>query len=281
MRKSIFASVAAGTLLAAGIAAPTFAVEEGMTELSVLHGIPDLTVDVYVNGELTLDDFAPGDLAGPLSLEPGTYTVAITAADAADDSSPVLGPIDLPLEAGMSYTAVAHLLADGTPTASLFTNDISETADGEGRLTVRHAAAAPAVDIWVNGAVLFPGLENPNEVMGDVPADTYEAAVSLAGTETVVLGPADVSIEAGVNTIVYAWGSAEAGNLALAVQTVATMQPAPVMEEPAPVETEEPVVDDVVEDEDGGANTALIIAIIAALAAAAIIATVVAKRRKK
>ena len=28
--------------------------------VTVLHGIPDLTVDVYVNGDLTLDDFAPG-----------------------------------------------------------------------------------------------------------------------------------------------------------------------------------------------------------------------------
>ncbi|GAA4376405.1 hypothetical protein GCM10023152_21340 [Agromyces bauzanensis] len=45
------------------------------------------------NDEPTLDDFAPGDLAGPLELPAGTYTVAITAADAADASSPAIGPI--------------------------------------------------------------------------------------------------------------------------------------------------------------------------------------------
>jgi len=147
MRKTFFASIAAGTVLAAGLGAPAMAVEDGMAELSVLHGVPELTVDVYVNGELTLDDFAPGDMGGPLSLEPGTYTVAITASDTADDSDPVLGPVDLPLEADMSYTAVAHLDAEGTPTATLFTNDISATDSGEGRLTVRHTAAAPAVDV--------------------------------------------------------------------------------------------------------------------------------------
>ena len=284
MRKSLIASVAAGTILAAFIAAPAFAAEEGTTELSVLHAIPGLTVDVYVNGELTLDDFAPGDLAGPLVLDPGTYSVAITAAGAADASAPVLGPIDLPLEDGMSYTAVAHLMADGTPTATLFTNDISENADGEGRLTVRHVAAAPAVDIWLNGAVLFPGLETPNEVMGDVPADTYEAAVSLAGTETVVLGPADVPITAGMNTIVYAWGSAEAGNLALAIQNVATTPAAPVMEEPmtseSPVASEEPVVAISAEEDGNSNNTGIIIAIVAALAAIGIGGVVIAKRRK-
>ena len=277
MRKSLMATVVAGTMLAAGIAAPANALTAGNAELSVLHGIPDLTVDVYVNGELTLDDFAPGDLAGPLTLAPGTYAVAITAADAADASAPVLGPIDLPLEAGTSYTAVAHLAADGTPTASLFTNDISENADGEGRLTVRHTAAAPAVDIWVDGAVLFPGLENPAEVMGDVPAATYSAAVAVAGTETVVLGPADVAIEAGINTIVYAWGSAEAGNLALAIQSVPTVEP--VEAEPTPAASEEPVAEPVADEEDEGSMTGLIVAILAALAAAGIIAVVVSRRR--
>ncbi|MFP5359546.1 MAG: DUF4397 domain-containing protein [Actinomycetes bacterium] len=222
MRSSIFAGIAAGTLLAAATAAPAFAVEDGKADLAVLHGIPDLTVDVYVDGALTLDDFAPGDLAGPLSLDPGTYSVAITASDAADDSAPVLGPIDLPLEEGMSYTAVAHLTEAGEATATLFTNDISETASGEGRLTVRHTAAAPAVDVWANGEVAFENLANPDEVMADLPVATYEAAVSLTGETEPVIGPADVPVEEGMNTIVYAWGSAEDGNLAVAVQSVAT-----------------------------------------------------------
>ena len=227
MRKSAIAGAAAGTLIAAGLAAPALAVEEGMAELSVLHGIPDTPVDVYVNGANTIDDFQPGDLAGPLSLEPGDYEVALTATDAADDSSPVLGPITLTLEADMSYTAVAHLTADGEPGANLFTNDISETAAGEGRLTVRHTAAAPAVDVWADGSVLFENLANPDEVMGDVPAGTYEAAVSLTGETDPVLGPTDVEIADGVNTIVYAWGSAEAGNLDIAVQTVDTHSSSP------------------------------------------------------
>ncbi len=227
MRTTGIIAAAAGLALAAGVAAPALAVEEGKAELSVLHGIPDLTVDVYVNGELTLDDFAPSDLAGPLTLDPGTYSVAITASDAADDSSPVLGPIDLPLEADMSYTAVAHLTAEGDPTASLFTNDLAPTAAGEGRLTVRHTAAAPAVDILAGDAVLFSNLANPDEVMGDVPADTYSAAVAATGTTDPVVGPADVMIEDGVNTIVYAWGSLEDGNLALAVQTVTVGSDAP------------------------------------------------------
>lgn len=227
MRKTLLAGATAGALGLA-LAAPAGAVEPGQAELFVLHGVPDLTVDVYVNGALTLDDFTPGTLAGPLDLAPGTYSVALTAADATDDSSPLLGPIDLPLSADMSYTAVAHLDESGDPTASLFTNDITPTAAGEGRLTVRHVAAAPAVDVLVGGSALVSNLANPDEAKLDVPADTYSASVVPTGaTEPVVLGPADVPVNAGENTIVYAWGSLDADNLDLAVQSLAVQTGSP------------------------------------------------------
>ena len=215
------------TALATVAAALPAAADNHTASLSVLHGVPDLTVDVWVNGERTLDDFEPGDLAGPLDLPAGTYTVAITASDAADDSAPAIGPVDLPLAAGVSYTAVAHLDGVGTPTATLFTNDTSTTAAGEGRLTVRHTAAAPAVDILAGGTPVITGLENPDEKVLNLPAATVSAAVAATGTTDPVIGPADVPVTEGVNTIVYAWGSLEAGNLALAVQTIDGLHSAP------------------------------------------------------
>lgn len=196
-------------------------------QLSVLHGVPDLTVDVWVNGERTLDDFAPGELAGPLELPAGTYTVAITASDAADASSPAIGPVDLPLEAGGSYTAVAHLDADGDPTASLFTNDVSATAAGQGRLTVRHVAAAPAVDVLAGGTPVITNLANPDEEALDLPAGTVSAVVAATGATDPVLGPTDVDVAEGVNTILYAWGSLDGDTLAIAAQTIGGLHSAP------------------------------------------------------
>ncbi|WP_225752688.1 DUF4397 domain-containing protein [Actinotalea sp. Marseille-Q4924] len=226
MRKRLIAGTAAGFALALTGAVPA-AADGHEAQLSVLHGVPGLTVDVYVNGDLTLDDFEPGDLAGPLALPAGTYTVAITAADAADDSAPAIGPVDLPLAAGMNYTAVAHLDEAGAPKATLFTNDISNTAAGEGRLTVRHTAAAPAVDILAGGSPVLEDVTNPNEGILNLPAGTVSAAVALAGTTAPAIGPADVNVQEGVNTIVYAWGSAADGNLDLAVQTIDGLHSAP------------------------------------------------------
>jgi hypothetical protein len=234
MRKALpaAATVALGLTLAgtATLAAPALAdqsEEAGGAMLSVLHGVPDLTVDVYVDGERTLDDFAPGELAGPLELPGGDYEIAVTASDAEDDSEPVIGPITVTVEDGGNYTAAAHLDAEGQPTATAFANNTGSLTAGQGRLTVRHVAAAPAVDVWANGEVAVPGLENPDEKSLAVPAGTVEAAVSLAGETEPVLGPQDVEVTEGAGTIVYAWGSAEDGSLALATQTVTGMHSAP------------------------------------------------------
>lgn len=228
MRKTTAAGIAAGVVAALGIAMPASAdTTADEATLSVLHGIPDTPVDVYVNGDLTLDDFAPGDLAGPLSLPAGDYEVAITAPDAADASSPILGPASLTLDAGVNYTAVAHLSESGDPSLTPFVNDTSATAAGEGRLTVRHVAAAPAVDILAGDAAVITDLSNPDEASLDLAAGTISASVALAGTTDPVLGPADVTVAEGELTIVYAWGSAEDGNLDLAVQTVTGLHSSP------------------------------------------------------
>ncbi|MET1044745.1 MAG: DUF4397 domain-containing protein, partial [Microbacteriaceae bacterium] len=51
-------------------------------------------------------------------------------------------------------------------------------------------------------------------------AGSISAAVAAAGTTDPVIGPADVSVTEGVNTIVYAWGSLSDGTLGLAVQSI-------------------------------------------------------------
>jgi hypothetical protein len=226
MLTRLIALAGAGALVIAGAASTPAHAANGV-KLSVLHAVPSLTVDVYVDGKLTLDNFKPGTLAGPLDLKAGSYEVAITAADAKDDSDPAVGPVDLDLEDGGNYTVVAHLEKGGDPTATLFDNDISKTAAGEGRLTVRHTAAAPAVDVLAGGDAVISDLSNPKEKVLDLDAGTISASVAAAGTTKPVIGPADVTVAEGKNTIVYAWGSLEDDNLKLAVQTISGLHSNP------------------------------------------------------
>jgi hypothetical protein len=199
----------------------------GDARLSVLHGVPGLTVDVSVNGARTLDDFAPGSLAGPLALPAGAYELAITAADAANASAPVIGPVSVTLAAGGNYTAVANLDATGKPAANFFTNDVSRIDAGKGKLTVRHLAAAPAVDVLAGGAPVVSNLANPAGQTLSLGPGTISAAVAATGTTAPVIGPADVTVSEGTHTIVYAWGSLADKNLQLAVQTIDGLHSAP------------------------------------------------------
>ena len=226
MRKTPIAAGALSLAAALTFAAPAQAGGwhhhgEDPAKLSVLHGVPGLTVDVWVNGNLTLNNFEPGSLAGPLELAAGDYKIAITGSDAPNADNPVIGPVTVELDNGGNYTAVAHLDAGGAPTATLFTNDTKAPRnDNKGKLTVRHVAAAPAVDVLAGGTAVIEGLSNPDEATLKLKAGTISASVAAAGTTAPVIGPVDITVAGGKNTIIYAWGSLADGTLAAAVQVV-------------------------------------------------------------
>lgn len=216
-------------LLAAGalaLAAPLLAMPSAMAEdtasVSILHAVPGATVDVYANGNELLKDFEPGTLTDPQMLPAGDYDLKVVAAGAGADGEAVVEANGVTVPAGANITVVAHLTADGNPALTPFVNDTSASEEG-GRITVRHVAAAPAVDVRAGGTAVISGLENPKEAMMNIAAGTLNVDVVAAGTDTVVLGPADVTVEDGKNLIVYAWGSLDAENLALATQSVDLM----------------------------------------------------------
>ncbi len=209
----------------AAAAAPAHAANDA--SVSILHGVPGATVDVYANGKALLTSFTPGTLTDPVMLPGGSYDLKVTAAGAGAGGAAVIEAKGVNVPAGANITVVAHLSADGKPTLTPFVNDTSMIPAGKARLVVRHTAAAPAVDVRANGAVALKGLVNPKEATAVVPAGTIKADVVLAGTQTVAIGPADLPLKEGANTIVYAWGSAADTNLKLAVQTISGMHSAP------------------------------------------------------
>lgn len=206
------------------LATPSAAQESARIHL--IHGIPDTPVDVVAGGEVVFADFQFGDtqdlsalagqtLTGLTVNAAGTDTVAIDAGDTA-------------LPASGSYTIIAHLDAEGTPTLGVFENDTSAIAAGEGRLTVRHTAAAPAVDVLANGEAAFTNLSNPNAAAADLPVGTISASVVPTGAaDPVVIGPADLGIADGTSLIVYAVGSLEADSLTVLTETIDGLGTAP------------------------------------------------------
>ncbi|MFI9819547.1 DUF4397 domain-containing protein [Streptomyces sp. NPDC052013] len=225
---AVAASACAGACaLALGATAPAAAAHSATSDdkamVSVFHGVPGLTVDVYANGDELLGDFEPGTVTDPQALDAGTYDIQVFEDGQGPDGTPAVEKeIDVP--AGANATIAAHLSADGTPQLTAFVDDVSQVEAGQARLTVRHVAAVPAVDVRAGGQTVFKSLENPKQDTTVVDAGTINADVVLAGTDTVAIGPADLNLDEGTSNVVYAWGSAEDDNLALSTQTLGNAQ---------------------------------------------------------
>lgn len=222
---TVLVTASVGVVGAVMTAAPATAADTAT--VSVVHGIPNTPVNVFVDGQSALQNFTPATVAGPLQLPAGPHEIKVfPASDTAGTGTPVI-TANATLEAGQNVSLVAHLTTDGQPTLTPFVNDTSAIEAGKARLVVRHTAAAPAVDVRANGAVAFSNLTNPNEAKADLDPGTVSADVTLAGTDQVAIGPADVTLTAGTTTIVYAIGSATDSTLALVVQNIEGQAGAP------------------------------------------------------
>ena len=222
MRKLI--AVFAATLMTLAIAAPAMAQSEARIHL--IHGIPDTPVDVIVDGEAVFTDFNFGDTQDLSALAGATLT-GLTVVVAGTDTV-AIGPVDFDVPASGNYSVIAYLDASGTPSLTAFSNDTSTIEAGNGRLQVRHTAAAPAVDVKADGAVAFSNLSNPNEAKADLPAATYSVEVVPTGAdEPVVIGPADIAVKDGESLIVYAVGSLDDASLTVLTESITGLGAAP------------------------------------------------------
>lgn len=202
------------TLMVMAIAIPASADTD--PRIHLIHGIPGAVVDVYVDGAPVFEDFEYSqtqDLSGLAGATLVGLQVKLSS-----DGTVVIDAGDVDLPATGNYTIVAQYDDGGTPGLGIFENDVSSIAAGEGRLTVRHAAAAPAVDVRAGDpkAVVFSAVENTlsnaGEGTADLPVDTYNVDVVLSSDDTTTaFGPADIAVEDGVSLIVYAVGQASDG----------------------------------------------------------------------
>ncbi len=187
------------------------------TTVTLVHGVPgtglgldpELPVDVHLSGlGCALTDFRFGQDVGPLDLPAGTYDVEIRLrdVDAGDCGGGIAIAVPgLPLLEGENSTVVAHLDESGAPTASKFVNDLTRGEPGDIRLSVRHLAEAPAVDLVAYRIFSadrdypeFNGVVNGQEGTVDTGAGFFVVTIAPAGGSPIayelLLAKADESI---------------------------------------------------------------------------------------
>ena len=202
------------------------------SSLTVIHGIPRLPEPVVLTaGGSSLFEFDYKESRGPLELPAGSYRIGLLL-----QGTEVLSA-DIELERGKNYTAVAHLTyIDGESTGidvTLFENNTSPIDARRTRLTVRHTADAPSVDVelrygWGHKIFALKGLDIANydeygpEQFGeiDLRGGTYGAWLYPAGTDVKVYDSGDLRLKSGQSYVVYAVGSIFDGTFDLVIQVI-------------------------------------------------------------
>ena len=239
--RAVCAGIAGAAILGLALAwAPTTSAvpivgrENTDAAIYVIHGIPgeDLGLDPALEVDVLLNDttcllwgFRFPTVAGPVSAPPGDYNIKISLTDPDEpcgNSGDAVIHVDVNFGAGESATVVAHLAADGSPSASKFENDLSWTYLPRPRVTVHHTAAVGAVDITLrrerpdSPGLVFLGAENGETDSGSVFWGVWKLFIGPPGVQDVVFhGPVDVEANAFNVNLVYVVGSLENGTLQL------------------------------------------------------------------
>ncbi len=182
--------------------------------LQVIHNSPSPTVDIYVNGDLLLDDFAFRTATPFIDVVAGTELNIGVAPETSQSVDDTIANFPVTLEADATYVVTAAgVVGDDTTPFNLFINDMGrEAADDAGlvALSVFHGSPdAPNVDVDARGT----GTLVNNLAFGEytdylaVPAELYRLDVRAAGSPDVVATfEADVSALGGGAATVFASG---------------------------------------------------------------------------
>lgn len=198
---------------------PQAASAQASADVTLVHGIPGATVDVAVDGTVVIDNFVPGSLAN-ISSFAGQTLQNVTITDDATGTV-LIGPVaELAVPQSGSHSIVAHLDADGEAIVTTFENNTATIDTGMARFTLRHTAAAPAVDLIIGDQRPITNAENGDSAEIELEDGALTDA-SIAPTGDVAIAElAQLDLAANTNTIVYAVGSTDDDTLDFVVQVV-------------------------------------------------------------
>jgi len=221
-------------------AAPAAA--QSASEVFVVHGIPaadvagapaGLPVDVSIGGACALPNFTFGQIVGPFVVTGGTYAVAVHFPATGSCTSPaVIGPAQIPFNPGESSTVLAHLTGTGGLTASKFVNNLTPTPANRARVSIFHAANAPAVDLYLTTQfgntlatrALATSVVNGESATVPVTGASTQFAISAAGAAAAAYGPSVLGLQPNKAYFLFVVGSLAKNSLTVIAKDVSELK---------------------------------------------------------
>jgi hypothetical protein len=223
--KTWAALCAVAITVSALIPGPATAADESV--VTVIHAVPGLTADVYVDGQLALPEFRFGRVTRPFELPSGEHRLEIYVTGASPGTSDAALAGTANLEPNSNVTIVAHLDPATQPTMSVFNNDVSTIPSGTSRVVVRQTAAAPPISVLADGEPLFEAVANAEEVQLEIPSGARAIDLATSGSPELEFAPIDLTFAPGAAYFLYPSGDANTGTFELLVQTIRGLGPNP------------------------------------------------------
>lgn len=188
--KKIFVSFSVALVLVFSLLASGVMADSHTAKVRVVHASPDAPpVDVYVNGELTLEEVPFKASSDYLEVPAGTHDVEVFASGTEYAAGEGVLQADLAVEAGQAYTVAAANVLESIE--FVVAEDSMEVTEGMAKVRIGHLSPdAPAVDVGlIGGDALFSGLEFPTITdYAELEAGTYDLEIRLPdGTQVLAL----------------------------------------------------------------------------------------------
>ncbi|MHC3437618.1 DUF4397 domain-containing protein [Natrialbaceae archaeon A-gly3] len=182
----------------------------GVARIRAAHLSPDApNVDVYVDGELALENAAYRDVSEYLEFEVGSYTVQIVPAGEDPDQAVIEETVDAE-EGDFTVAAIGELAGDNQPLQALVLEDDNSPVEPDtARVRAVHAAPdAPAVDVVAgeNGDALFENVAFGESGYTEVPEGEYTLFIFPAGDRAEAVFEVDVTLAGGTVYSAFAIG---------------------------------------------------------------------------
>ncbi len=137
---ALTAAVAAGGVVSAAGLASAATTQQAQTAqkaqggdaaLTVIHGVPGVTVDVCADGKAAITGFTFNSQKS-LSLPAGTYSLGVVKTGQACTSANYLTSASATLSSGENASAIAYLNSSGKPALGLYENSLAAVPSGQG-----------------------------------------------------------------------------------------------------------------------------------------------------
>lgn len=188
-----------------------------VARVSLVQGLPNTSVDVYLNGIEVVQAFRFKGVVGPLPLVPGHFHIALRLHGSPRSTKPFLSESGK-LVAGENRTIVANLTTAGNPALTNFWNPRPSLMKGRAELVVRNVGDDPGLTVYADGLRIFRNLTDPSSGAIRLPAEWVRISMDDFGTSTVVIGPHGMYLGSQTVTVLYVIGNQSTQTLSLARQ---------------------------------------------------------------